>query len=211
MANDIYTYKRYQLSLKEDDEMQKRIIDYLDSFRPGKQRNNALVKLLINAMNGTADINIPSQTSDMLTEIRLNKLENMIKSLMASNNNSATTHCVHETSANVPEEEDTTKSLAEDNQVPGQMLFDSVDMKIKEENTVSTVGSNADKGELVPTKEDITKENGVIKEMVANSLIMPSPSAIDEAKEGIEDDISFDDIVVDDDIIDFMKQLNGDT
>ena len=207
-----YAYKRYQLSLDINDVRQKPIIEYLDSFTGGKTRNGALVDLLINAMNGTNG-DIPSPTSNMVTEIRLAKMEDMLKNLMASMDNKevATTTEVADTKEMGIEitVEDTTSKA---NQVPGQMFFDSVDVEIKDENSDSTFGSNAAESEIVPNEEDNidkitldTEKNAdeISKEMVASAFGMPSPSSNDEAQEGIEDD----DIYLPDGVMDFLDSL----
>lgn len=204
-----YAYKRYQLSLDMNDVRQKPIIEYLDSFTGGKARNGALVDMLINAMNGTNG-DIPNSASNMLTEIRLSKIENMLNSFITTmNNKEDLISKVADT-----KKEDVVENINDkSNQLPGQMFFDDINLEIKDKYSDSDFGSNATESEIVPNIEDNNdidtletdpQTDEISKEMVASAFAMPFPSSFDEAQEGIEED---DDIYIPDDVQAFLDSL----
>jgi len=79
-----YNYKRYQLSLDENDLKQKQIIEYLETFKAGKARNSAMVRLLI---AGTGEKIEPDALPVMspayiTTENRLKKMDGKLDEIL---------------------------------------------------------------------------------------------------------------------------------
>ena len=218
MANEIYSYKRYQLSLNEDDEKQKKIIEYLDSYKAGKTRNSALIKLLLLGIGEKIEIDdaFPNKSHTLIsTEARIKKMDGKLDKIlwqlinrygiMTENeiDNQEDNNIEADTVANTDEKED--------NQLPGQLSFEDVAIeKVGEENSTEfgsqaqVVGPNVNHDE---TLETIRKADEISKELVASAFGMPSPSTQDEAKEGIEDDY-FDDFEIPEEAMAFLKGLD---
>lgn len=205
-----YSYKRYQLSLDENDIKQKQIIEYLEQYKAGKTRNSALIKLLLVAMGEKIEIDAlpPQSTAFVTTEARLKRMDGKLdKILWNLINRYGFTDIVEdieeENDITDIEEEETAEVAAtlSDNQVPGQMSFDDMTIDETEEDIDTKFGSDeAQKSEPVPnveennegiTLETNTDADAISKEMVASAFGMPSPSAQDEATEGDDDDADF--------------------
>ena len=228
MGNEYYSYKRYQLSLNEDDEKQKKIIEYLDSYKAGKQRNTALVKLLLLGIGEKIEIDdvFPNKSHTLIsTEARIKKMDGKLDKILWQLINRYGFSDIEdetdtETNNRVADTKENAGSMSnnEDNQVPGQLSFDDVATGNELENNDTEFGSQAgadgsnveySQSENVinheKTLETIQKADEISKELVASAFGMPSPSAQDEATEGIEDD--FGDIDIPEDILGFLDTL----
>ena len=75
-SDDYYGYKRYRLTLNEDNPEHRKIIEYLDSFAGGRSRNGALLNLILAGMGKQVDTAI-STTSQMLDKRALQGLKDI--------------------------------------------------------------------------------------------------------------------------------------
>lgn len=229
MGNEYYSYKRYQLSLNEDDEKQKKIIEYLDSYKAGKQRNTALVKLLLLGIGEKIEIDdvFPNKShTPISTEARIKKMDGKLDKILwqlinrygFSDTKDETD--IEETNNSVADtkEKDGSMSNNEDNQVPGQLSFDDVATvnELQNDNDkelgseAQAVGPNVEYNQNEDvinhekTLETIQKADEISKEMVASAFSMPSLSS--EGTENIQDD-EFDDIDLPDGVMGFLESL----
>lgn len=214
-----YSYKRYQLSLDESDIKQKQIIEYLEQYKAGKLRNAALVKLLLVALGEKIDIDALPQksTAFVSNEARLKRIEKKLDTMVW---NLINRHGFTEIEDDVEDENNSIETELEentisDNQVPGQMSFDDVDIdepeeketdiylganNASEDKTTSKIEDNSD----YTTLETDEKAEEISKEMVASAFSMSSLSS--EGTETIEDD-EFDDIDLPDGVLGFLDSL----
>ena len=217
-----YSYKRYQLSLDESDIKQKQIIEYLEQYKAGKLRNAALVKLLLVALGEKIDIDALPQksTAFVSNEARLKRIEKKLDTMVW---NLINRHGFTEIEDDVEDEnnsietelEDLEENTISDNQVPGQMSFDDVDIdepeeketdiylganNASEDKTTSKIEDNSD----YTTLETDEKAEEISKEMVASAFSMSSLSS--EGTETIEGD-EFDDIDLPDGVLGFLDSL----
>lgn len=214
-----YSYKRYQLSLDESDIKQKQIIEYLEQYKAGKLRNAALVKLLLVALGEKIDIDALPQksTAFVSNEARLKRIEKKLDTMVW---NLINRHGFTEIEDDVEDKNNSIETELEentisDNQVPGQMSFDDVDIdepeeketdiylganNASEDKTTSKIEDNSD----YTTLETDEKAEEISKEMVASAFSMSSSSS--EGTETIEDD-EFDDIDLPDGVLGFLDSL----
>ena len=214
-----YSYKRYQLSLDESDIKQKQIIEYLEQYKAGKLRNAALVKLLLVALGEKIDIDALPQksTAFVSNEARLKRIEKKLDTMVW---NLINRHGFTEIEDDVEDENNSIETELEentisDNQVPGQMSFDDLDIdepeeketdiylganNASEDKTTSKIEDNSD----YTTLETDEKAEEISKEMVASAFSMSSLSS--EGTETIEDD-EFDDIDLPDGVLGFLDSL----
>lgn len=214
-----YSYKRYQLSLDESDIKQKQIIEYLEQYKAGKLRNAALVKLLLVALGEKIDIDALPQksTAFVSNEARLKRIEKKLDTMVW---NLINRHGFTEIEDDVEDENNSIETELEentisDNQVPGQMSFDDVDIdepeeketdiylganNASEDKTTSKIEDNSD----YTTLETDEKAEEISKEMVASAFSMSSLSS--EGTETIEGD-EFDDIDLPDGVLGFLDSL----
>ncbi len=186
-----YSYKRYQLSLDESDIKQKQIIEYLEQYKAGKLRNAALVKLLLVALGEKIDIDALPQksTAFVSNEARLKRIEKKLDTMVW---NLINRHGFTEIEDDVEDENNSIETVLEeniisDNQVPGQMSFDDVDIDEPEEKETDIYlgANNASEDKMTSKIEDNSdyttletdeKAEEISKEKVASAFGMPSAS-----------------------------------
>jgi len=79
-----YQYKRYQLNLDASIPEQRRIIDFLDGYKAGKQRNSALIGLVLSGLGENVNFEMPVHNAvhNTKTEDRLDKMERLLEELL---------------------------------------------------------------------------------------------------------------------------------
>lgn len=80
-----YQYKRYQLSLDPEDVKHMQIIDYLESHKAGKNRNEALIKVILAGFGEKVELDVPlNNPSHIKTEQRLKKMDGKLDKILWS-------------------------------------------------------------------------------------------------------------------------------
>lgn len=80
-----YQYKRYQLSLDPEDVKHMQIIDYLESHKAGKNRNEALIKVILSGFGEKVELDLPlNNPSHIKTEQRLKKMDGKLDKILWS-------------------------------------------------------------------------------------------------------------------------------
>lgn len=80
-----YQYKRYQLNLDPEDAKQMQIIDYLESHKAGKNRNEALIKVILAGFGEKIELDLSlSNPVQIMTEQRLKKMDCKLDKILCS-------------------------------------------------------------------------------------------------------------------------------
>lgn len=80
-----YQYKRYQLNLDPEDVKHMQIINYLECHKAGKNRNEALIKVILAGFGEKIDLDLPTNSpSHIKTEQRLKKMDGKLDKILWS-------------------------------------------------------------------------------------------------------------------------------
>lgn len=78
-----YQYKRYQLNLDPEDVKHMQIIDYLECHKAGKNRNEALVKVILAGFGEKVELDLPlNNPTHIKTEQRLKKMDSKLDKIL---------------------------------------------------------------------------------------------------------------------------------
>ncbi len=159
-----YQYKRYQLSLDPEDVKHTQIIDYLESHKAGKNRNEALIKVILAGFGEKVELDLPlNNPSHIKTEQRLKKMDGKLDKILWSLINQhglkeveyqEEAEEISEKMVYEPETEEIKNPLSmDDNQDAEQLVHSSIDKTpdiLDADNRISEQDIGDDVQDLIP-------------------------------------------------------------